>query len=92
MIFRLKQISRARGLSNFLLRLPVSQHLAEDDGVGEVAVFKVYIGEELVVEGGEKGLDVGFIEAGAFEDDDICGRKGPWEVTEIAVRAASSSS
>jgi hypothetical protein len=54
--------------------------------------LKVYIGEELVVEGGEKGLDVGFIEAGAFEDDDICGRKGPWEVTEIAVRAASSSS
>ena len=33
-------------------------------------MLKIYIGEELVVEGGEKGLDVGFVEAGAFEDDD----------------------
>jgi hypothetical protein len=52
-----------------LLRLPVAQDFAKDDGVGEVAVLKVYIGEELVVEGGEKGLDVGFVEAGVFEDD-----------------------
>ena len=33
-------------------------------------MLKVYIGEELVVEGGEKGLDIGFVEAGVFEDDD----------------------
>ncbi len=32
--------------------LPVPQHLAEDDGVGEVAVLKVYIGQELVADGG----------------------------------------
>ena len=65
------------------LRLPVSQHLAEDDGVGEVAVLKIYIGEELVVEGGEKGLDVGFIEAGAFENDDRAGDRAIGEVVEI---------
>jgi hypothetical protein len=42
----------------FVLRLPISQDFAEDDGVGEVAVLKVYIGEELIVEGGEQRLDV----------------------------------
>ena len=35
----------------FFLCFPVSQHFAEDDGVGEVAVFKVHIGEELIVKG-----------------------------------------
>jgi len=55
------------------MRLPVSQHLAEDDGVGEVAVHKVHIGEELVVEGGEQWLDIRFVEAGAFEDDHRAG-------------------
>jgi hypothetical protein len=65
------------------LRLPVSQHFAEDDGVGEVAVLKVYIGKELVVEGGEQGLDVRFIEAGAFENDDRAGDCAIGEVVEV---------
>ncbi len=42
----------------FVLRLPVPQHLAEDDGVGEISALKIYIGEELVVECGEQLLDI----------------------------------
>jgi hypothetical protein len=36
-------------------------------------VLKVYIGEELIVEGGEQRLDVRFIEARALENDDRAG-------------------
>ena len=71
----------ARGL--IFLRLPVAQDFAEDDGVGEVAVLKVYIGEELLVEGGEQRLDVRFIEAGALEDDDRAGDRAIGEVVEV---------
>ena len=67
----------------FLLRLPISQDFAEDDGVGEVAVLKVYIGEELIVEGGEQRLDVRFVEAGALEDDDRAGDRAIGEVVEV---------
>jgi hypothetical protein len=35
----------------FFLCFPVSQHFTDDDGIGEVAVFKVHIGEELIVKG-----------------------------------------
>ncbi len=65
------------------LRLPIPQHFAEDGGVGEVAVLKVYIGEELVVEGGEQRLDVRFVEAGAPEDDDRAGDRAIGEVVEV---------
>jgi hypothetical protein len=67
----------------FLLRLPISQDFAEDDGVGEVAVLKVYIGEELIVEGGEQRLDVRFVEARALEDDDRAGDRAIGEVVEV---------
>ncbi len=40
------------------VRFPISQHLAEDDGVGEVAVGEVHIGQEFFVERGEQRLDV----------------------------------
>ena len=65
------------------LRLPVAEHFAEDHGVGEVAVLKVYIGEELIVEGGEQRLDIGFVEAGAIEDDDRAGDRAIGEVVEV---------
>jgi hypothetical protein len=65
------------------LRLPVAQDFAEDDGVGEVAVLKVYIGEELIVEGGEQRLDVRFVEAGALEDDDRAGDRAIGKVMEV---------
>ena len=42
----------------WFLRLPIPQDFAEDDGVGEVAVLKVYIRKKLIVEGGEQRLDV----------------------------------
>jgi len=65
------------------LRLPVPQHLAEDDSVGEVAVLKVYIGQELFVEAGEQLLDIRFVEAGAFEDDHRAGDCSIGEVVKI---------
>ena len=83
MVFSLKQILRARGLSNFFLRLPISQHLAEDDGVGEISALKVYIGKELVVERGEQLLDIRFVEARAFENDHRAGDGAVGEVVEI---------
>ena len=52
------------------LRLPVAQDFAADDGVGEVAVLNVHIGEELVVEGGEQCGDVFVLDAGIFQNDD----------------------
>jgi hypothetical protein len=67
----------------FLLRLPISQDFAEDHGVGEVAVLKVYIGEELIVEGGEQWLDVRFVEARVLEDDDRAGDRAIGEVVEV---------
>jgi hypothetical protein len=51
-----------------VLCFPVPQDFAEDDGIGEVAMLKVYIGQELVVESGEKQLNIRFLEAGAFEE------------------------
>jgi hypothetical protein len=63
--------------------LVVPQDFAEDDGVGEVAVLKVYIGEELIVEGGEQRLDIRFVEAGALEDDDRAGDRAIGEVVEV---------
>ena len=46
-------------------------------------MFKIHVGEKLVVEGGEKGLDVGFVEAGVFEDDDRAGDRAIGEVVEV---------
>jgi hypothetical protein len=69
--------------SRRLLRLPISQDFAEDHGVGEVAVLKVYIGEELIVEGGEQRLDVRFVEAGALKDDDRAGDRAIGEVVKV---------
>ena len=66
-----------------MARLPIPQDFSEDHGVGEVAVLKVYIGEELIVEGGEQRLDVRFVEAGALEDDDRAGDRAIGEVVEI---------
>jgi hypothetical protein len=37
----------------FLLRLPVPQDFAEDDGVGEINALMIYIGEEHIVEAEE---------------------------------------
>ena len=63
--------------------LPVPQHLAEDDGVGEISALKVYIGQELVVECGEQLLDIRFVEARAFENDHRAGHGAIREVVEI---------
>lgn len=49
-------------------------------------MLKVYIGEKLIVEGGEKGLDVGFVEAGVFENDDCAGDRAIGEVVEVDSR------
>ncbi len=65
------------------LRLPVAQDLAEDDGVGQVAVLKIYIGEELVVERGQQLLDIRFVEARAFQNDHRAGDGAIGEVVEI---------
>ncbi len=46
-------------------------------------MLKVYIGQELVVEGGEQRLDVRFVEAGALEDDDRAGDRAIGEVVEV---------
>ena len=46
-------------------------------------MLKVYIGEELIVEGGEQRLDVRFVEAGALEDDDRAGDRAIGEVVEV---------
>jgi hypothetical protein len=46
-------------------------------------VLKVYIGEELIVEGGEQRLDVRFVEAGALEDDDRAGDRAIGKVMEV---------
>ena len=80
-VIRLKMTSK-RPRRRFL-RIPVAQDFAEDDGVGEVAVLKVYIGQELIVEGGEQPLDVRFVEAGALEDDDRAGDRAIGEVVEV---------
>ena len=65
------------------LRLPVAQDLAEDDGVGQVAVLKIYIGEELVVEGAEHCGDVFVLDARAFQNDHCAGDCSISEVVEI---------
>lgn len=57
--------------------------LAEGEAVGGVAVLKVYIGEEFVVEGGEQRLDVRFVEAGALQNDDRPGDRAIGEVVEV---------
>ncbi len=65
------------------LRLPVPQDFAEDDGVGQVAVLKVYIGQELVVERGEQRLDIRFVEARAFQNDHRAGDGAIGKIVEI---------
>ena len=63
--------------------LPVPQDFAADDGVAEVAVGKIYIRQELVVERGEQRFDVGVLEAGVIEQDDRPGDRAVGEVLEI---------
>jgi hypothetical protein len=35
-----------------ILNFPVSENFAKDDGAGEIVLLNLYIGEELLVEGG----------------------------------------
>ena len=51
-----------------VLCFPVPQDFAEDDGIGEVAMLKVYIGQELVIKSAEEQLNIRFVEARAFEE------------------------
>ena len=46
-------------------------------------MLKVYIGQELIVEGGEQRLDVRFVEAGALEDDDRACDRAIGEIVEV---------